>query len=303
MRLLLLFLGVFLAGTLQQAGGADEQTSYRREIETWQKERLERLKSDDGWLTLVGLFWLKPGENKIGSDASNPVVFPAAKSPKYAGSLLLKNKTVSLQPVAGVNLQLDGKPVSGKIEMKPDTGGSPTVISLGSLNFRIIQRVDRLGVRVKDKENPARTKFPGLEYFPISEKWRVNAKFIPYKPAKQIPIANILGMLEDQPSPGAIEFQLKGKTFRIDALNEEGTTDLFLIFADQTTGKETYGAGRYLYANQPGADGKVVVDFNKAYTPPCGFTAFATCPLPPKENKLPIRIEAGEKYSSKLHTS
>jgi len=261
------------------------------------------LKSDDGWLTLVGLFWLKPGENKIGSNANDTVVLPASKSPKYAASLFLENKKVTLQPAAGANLRLEGKPVIAKIELKPDVSGTPTIIGLGSLNFHVIERGDKLGVRVKDKENPARTKFPGLEYFPVEEKWRLDAKFVPYKPAKQIPIVNVLGMVENQPSPGAVEFQVNGKTFQIDALNEEGTTDLFLIFADQTTGKETYGAGRYLYANPPRPDGKVVVDFNKAYTPPCGFTSFATCPLPPKQNKLPVRIEAGEKYSSKLHTS
>lgn len=304
MRLLTLALLLLLmTGSFEPAKSAEEQMKYKQQVQNWQKDRLDHLKSDDGWLTLVGLFWLKPGENKMGSDSSATVVLPASKSSKYAASLFLENKKVTLQPAAGTNLQLEGKPVTVKMELKPDVSGTPTIISLGSLNFHIIQRGDKLGVRVKDKENPARTKFPGLEYFPVDEKWRLDAKFVPYKPAKQIPIVNVLGMVENQPSPGAVEFQVNGKTFRIDALNEEGTTDLFLIFADQTTGKETYGAGRYLYSNAPGPDGKVVVDFNKAYTPPCGFTSYATCPLPPKQNKLPVRIEAGEKYSSKLHTS
>jgi len=304
MRFLNFALLIFLLGGLfAPVKGAEEKVPYQQQVEKWKKDRLARLKSDDGWLTLVGLFWLKPGENKVGSEAKDTVVLPASKSPKYAASLFLENKKVTLQPAAGVNLLAEGKPVTAKIELKPDVTGTPTIIGLGNVNFHIIQRGEKLGVRVKDKENPARTKFPGLEYFPLDEKWRLDAKFIPYKPAKQVPIVNILGMVENQPSPGAIEFQVNGKTYRIDALNEEGTTELFLIFSDQTTGKETYGAGRYLYTDAPGPDGKVVVDFNKAYTPPCGFTSYATCPLPPKQNKLPVRIQAGEKYSSKLHTS
>jgi uncharacterized protein len=303
MKIQIFVMLLLLIAGFETVKSAEQQLPYKQQVEKWQKDRLDRLKSDDGWLTLVGLFWLKPGENKVGSDTKDTVVFPASRSPKYAASLFLENKKVTLQPATGVNLQTEGKPITAKIELKPDVSGAPTIISLGSLNFHIIERGEKLGVRVKDKESPARTKFPGLEYFPVDDKWRLDAKFIPYKPAKQVPIVNVLGMVENQPSPGAVEFQVNGKMYRIDVLNEEGTTDLFLIFADQTTGKETYGAGRYLYTNAPGPDGKVVVDFNKAYTPPCGFTSYATCPLPPKQNKLPVRIEAGEKYSSKLHTS
>ncbi len=187
------------------------------------------------------------------------------------------------------------------MELKSDETGEPTLLHLGSLTFHVIKRGERLGVRVKDKENPARIKFPGLQYFPIDPKWRVTAKFVPYNPPKKIPILNVLGMLQDEPSPGTLEFQVNGKTYRIDPITEQGSDELFLIFADQTTGKETYGAGRYLYTPQAGPDGKVLIDFNKAYSPPCAFTAYATCPLPPPGNKLAVRIEAGEKYSKNLH--
>ena len=186
--------------------------------------------------------------------------------------------------------------------MEPDTGENKTTLRKGSVSFFIIERGKKLGVRVKDRESPERVHFEGLQYFPANMKWRVRCKFEPYKPGKTIPILNIIGMLEDSPSPGALVFQVDGKEYRLDAMEgEKEENNLYIIFADKTSGKETYGAGRYLYSEPLGADGTVVLDFNKAYNPPCAFTVFATCPLPPPQNKLPIRVEAGEKYSGHPH--
>jgi uncharacterized protein len=267
--------------------------SHAEEIERWKAERLSNLKSEDGWLTLVGLFWLKEGENKFGSDPTGDIALPAGKSPPVAGSLWLNGGAVKLDARPDAGITNEGKPVT-TLELKSDADGSPTVLKLGTLSFHVIKRGDRIGLRVKDSESPARANFSGLEYFPLSDKWRVVARFERFDPPKTIPIMNVLGMAEDDPSPGAVVFDVDGKTYRLDALTEEDK--LFLIFADATSGRETYGAGRYLYADPPDKEGRVVVDFNKAYSPPCAFTSFATCPLPPSQNRLPVAVEAGEKY-------
>jgi uncharacterized protein (DUF1684 family) len=271
-----------------------DPATHKKEVEEWRANRIQRLKSEDGWLTLVGLFWLQEGDNSFGSDPTNKIVFPKDQAPAKAGSLHMEKGTVHLQVEPGVTITSDGKPVTSML-LKSDADGEPTTLNLGSLRFFVIDRMGKLGIRLKDKENPLRKSFQGVDSYPIDAKWRIEAKFEPYKPEKKIPILNILNMLEDTPSPGALVFDVNGKTYRLDAVLEKGETDYFIIFGDQTNGKETYGAGRYVYASPPGADGKVILDFNKAYNPPCVFSHFATCPLPPPQNKLAVRIEAGEK--------
>jgi uncharacterized protein len=168
-------------------------------------------------------------------------------------------------------------------------------VQAGTVRFQIIKREPRYAVRVKDSQAETRTNFKGLEYFPLDSKWRVEARFEPYNPMKKIPIDDVTGRKSDSDSPGALAFTVDGKEYRIDPILEEGSDELFIIFRDATSKDATYGAGRYLYAKKPGPDGKVIVDFNKAYNPPCAFTPYATCPLPPQQNRLPFRIEAGEK--------
>jgi uncharacterized protein (DUF1684 family) len=203
----------------------------------------------------------------------------------------------------GVEIAADNKPVTAPLQLRDDTDDNgPTILKLGSLLINVIKRGERVGVRVKDTESQTRREFKGLEYYPIDPKWRIEARFEPYQPAKAIPITNVLGMTDDETSPGALAFEVDGKTYRIDPILEKGETDLFVMIADQTTGKETYGAGRYLYVSPPDAGGKVVIDFNKTYSPPCAFTNFATCPLPPRQNHLPFRVDAGEKkYAGTIH--
>jgi len=288
---------------------AFDAAAHRSEIQKWQNDRLASLTKDDGWLTLVGLFWLNEGENKFGSDAKNAVVLPKDKAPGVAGSLWLEKGRVRL--VARPDSAID---VAGPIEsrrtnpittldLKDDNDDNgPTILKLGTLLINVIKRGERIGVRVKDTESRTRREFKGLEYYPIDPKWRIEARFEPYQPAKAIPITNVLGMTDDEASPGALSFEVDGKTYRIDPILEKGETDLFVMIADETTGKETYGAGRYLYVSPPDAAGKVVIDFNKAYSPPCAFTNFATCPLPPRQNYLPFRVDAGEKkYAGTVH--
>lgn len=268
--------------------------NYEADIQKWRAGRLARLTADDSWLTLVGLLWLNEGANRIGSDgAQNDVVLPA-KAPATAGTVTLRNGAVTLEPAAPMTI--GGKGVSGGTPLLPDTDpNGPTVVQLGTMRFHIIKRGDRYGVRAKDPDSDARKHFKGLEYYPVDPKWRVEARFEPYNPPKKVAITDVRGQTNEETSPGALVFTIDGQTFRIDPILERGESDFFIIIKDVTSGDATYPAGRYLYASPPGADGKVIVDFNKAYTPPCAFTSFATCPLPPPQNRLPIRIEAGEK--------
>jgi uncharacterized protein (DUF1684 family) len=285
------------------APSSGTKPAYQQEIAAWQQDRDKGLRDENGWLTLVGLFWLDEGENKIGSDAGNKVIFPEGTAPAVAGSLVRQGKEVRLVPAPGApgaELTVDGKPVTAPLTLAKDTEGKPTMMHLGSLTFFVIERGDKVGVRVKDSKSPALASFHGLDFYPVQTAWRVNARFEPYTPAKKIPIANVLGQISDQDSPGAVVFDWQGKTYRMDALQGGDKGELFLIFADQTNGKATYGAGRFLDAEAP-KDGKVVVDFNTAYNPPCAFTAFATCPLPPAQNRLAVAVEAGEKKFGEGH--
>lgn len=293
MWLALILCGLVLSSCARKSSKIDANT-YAKEIAQWQTERWTELKSENGWLTLVGLFWLKEGESKIGSDAASEVVL--TKVPAYAGKLIVNHGVVQFDAPLKSGFTLDGKPVT-QLALKSDDDGSPTVLHLGSLSFQIIKRGDKLGLRVKDKENADRINFQGTQFYPADLKWRIDAQFIPYNPPKAVSITNVLGMESGEASPGAVKFNVEGKDYQIDAITEKGETRYFMIIADKTSGKETYPAGRYLYVDPPDASGRIVIDFNKAYSPPCAFTKFATCPLPPRQNRLPFAIEAGEKYS------
>ena len=276
----------------QAAAGGE---SYEQELEAWKATRLAGLKSEEGWLTLIGLFWLKEGENRFGSDPSNEIVLPEGKFPPAAGTLRLAAGKVTLEVKPGAGITSKGQPVTS-LELKSDEDGAPTPLELGAVSFHVVRRGDRLGLRVRDRENPARAEFKGTDYYPADRKWLVSARFEPYEPPKRVPILNVLGMETEETSPGSLAFEVDGRAYRLEALKEKGVEQFFIIFADQTSGKETYGAGRYLYADPPGPDGRVRLDFNRAYSPPCAFTRYATCPLPPAQNRLPLRVEAGEKY-------
>ena len=279
-----------------------DESAYRNEIGKWQSDRLATLTKHDGWLTLINLVWLKEGENKFGSDPANAIRLPKDRAPLVAGSLWLENGHVRMTAHPAIEITAAGAPVTA-LDLRDDSDErGPTVLKFGTLLLNLIKRGDRIGVRVKDSDSRTRREFRGLEYYPIDPKWRIEARLEPYQPPKIIPITNVLGMTDDETSPGAIVFDVDGKTYRVDPIVEKGETDLFVIISDGTTGKETYGAGRYLYVTPPNQSGKVVIDFNKAYSPPCAFTNYATCPLPPPQNRLPFRIEAGEKkYSGTVH--
>lgn len=260
--------------------------AYENEIKQWQTNRSDRLKKEDSWLTLIGLNWLKEGQNPAPADA---------------GTITLAAGKTTLTP-AGEGLTIDGKPVTGAVPLLADADpNGPTIVQKGSVRFNIIKRGEKYGVRVKDAEAETRKNFAGLDYFPIDPKWRVEARLEAYQPPKRIPITDVTGMTSDNIAPGALVFEVDGKEYRLDPILEEGSDELFIIFKDETSKDTTYQAGRYLYAKKPAGDGKVIVDFNKAYNPPCVFTPYATCPLPPAQNRLPVRIEAGEKRYAGKH--
>lgn len=264
--------------------------SYKAQIEHWRQEREARLKADDGWLTVAGLFWLKEGKNSVGTDKSNSIVLPPDSAPASVGEFEFHGGQTVFHSAASANVTLNGQPVT-VANLKADSSGAPDILRVNDLTMFVIQRGQRFAIRLKDKNCPMRKAFTGLKYFPPDERYRVKANFVPYNPPRMIPIPNILGETEEEASPGYVEFTLNGQHCRLDPVAEGDS--LFFIFKDLTSGKETYPPGRFLNTPMP-KDGEVTLDFNQAYNPPCAFTAFATCPLPPKQNQLAVRIEAGE---------
>ena len=288
-----MILGGFLLSAVLAAAPSPE--AHRAEIEAWRAKRMASLRREDGWLTLVGLFWLEQGKNRFGTDKkANRIVFPEGSGGKTMGSLDLAGENVTLHAKPDAALTAGGKPVTTMV-LKTDADEEPTVLTNGRLRFYVIKRGRKLGVRVKDSKSPALAAFQGIDSFPVDTKWRFDARFVAYDPPKPVAVPNILGTVEQEKSPGAVVFEVGGKEYRLEAVKEAGSDDLFLIFGDQTNGFETYGGGRFLYTAPPDKDGNVVVDFNKAYNPPCVFTPYATCPLPPAANRLSLRVEAGEK--------
>ena len=264
--------------------------TYQEEIEAWRQRRAEALQADNGWLTVAGLFWLKEGKNTVGTDAGNDIVLPAGSAPGRVGVFEFASGATTFQAASGVKVAIDAKSAT-RATMAADTSESPTLLTINDLTMFVIKRGDRYGIRLRDKSSEMRRHFTGLRYFPVREAYRVCAKWVPYDPPKPIAIPNILGQTEMTPCPGRAEFELEGHQLSLEPVSEGDL--LFFIFKDQTSGKETYPPGRFLYSDLP-KDGEVILDFNKAVNPPCAFTPFATCPLPPEQNRLPVRVEAGE---------
>ena len=264
------------------------------ELAQWRQQRVAALTSEKGFLTLVGLYWPDAGRSSFGRSKNSTFVLDHPAMPARAGEFLLSGTTLEFVAARRSRVLHDGQPVS-RIALAPDTSGKPTILSLGTLQFFAIERDGRLGIRVRDTDSVRRREFPGLQYFDADASWKLDARFEPHVPTRTIPIMNILGMELEMPSPGALVFERDGQTWRLDAIDEDPTAPtLFVMFADGTTGRETYGAGRFLDVPRPVA-GRVTLDFNRAYNPPCAFNTFATCPLPPPQNKLTLRIPAGEK--------
>ena len=279
---------------------AAQDAAYSADVAKWRTQREDRLKADGGWLTVTGLFWLKDGANTLGSAPGNDIVLPAS-APARMATIDFGGGKAAVRVEPGAAVSSGGKPVTA-MPLRADTSeGGPDVLVHGPLSLEVIERGGRYGIRLKDKESRYRREFAGLQWYPVRESHRVVARFVPHPAPKTIPIANVLGQEDQQPSPGTAVFALDGKEVRLDPIVESpDAKQLFFIFKDATSGRDTYPAGRYLYTDMP-KDGVVTLDFNKAYSPPCAFTAYATCPLPPSQNRLAVRIEAGEKKPAPLH--
>lgn len=265
--------------------------TYTQEIAEWQQKRDAELRNPDGWLTLAGLFWLEPGRNSFGGDSSNDIHFPGLAAPRL-GEFIVSDDRVEVVVAPGVDITCQGTTISQMILTGSET--EEEVLAYGSLRWFVIRRDGRWAVRLRDRAHPALAAFHGVEYFPADPTWRVTTRLVAHPTPVTIPVPTILGSVNQTPSPGILHFSLNGTEHQLIALGQ-ADKPLSLIFADATSGQETYGSGRFLTVDTPSADGETVIDFNRAYNPPCAFTPFATCPLPPAGNRLAIPIPAGEK--------
>lgn len=289
------FLLLSLSWGCREAAEPVVSTSYRTEIEAWRADRLAALKAPDGWPSLAGLFELAPGVNTFGSDPDNDLFFPAAAPPRM-GRFLVEGDEIRIDLEENVVVEVaDTVLREGLLSME-----DPALMTCDALQWYLIERGGRPFVRLRDTLHPARFALDSLPYFPIDPSWRVQARFIPFDPPQTLPVRNVLDMDIDQQCDGKLAFEKNGRTYEIWVL-DGGPEEYFLIFADETTGDETYGGGRYLYVPKPDEEGITTIDFNKAYNPPCVFTEYATCLLPPAENRLEVAVRAGELMYGEAH--
>lgn len=292
---ILLILLTTCFGFAQAAGPRTPDPAYAASFEKWKAAESADLK--ENWLPLAGLFWLKPGANTFGSDHSNAVVFP--KGPAQAGEFDLEGKDVTLKLRADAPASIDGKVVT-TAKLEPDTSKHPTRVEMGTLRFHVIVRGERVGIRLKDADSPNARNFKGMQFFPLDLNYRVTATWTSGDGKKSIEIPNVLGDVMPLPVPGWVTFQLQGQDLKLTAMGGDPNTGLFFVFSDPTAKKDTYPGGRFLDTG-PVRNGTVVLDFNRAYNPPCAVTPYATCPLAPKENRLGVAIVAGEKFDKAAH--
>lgn len=289
----LLIVIVFTGCSIKEKG----DPAYINSINQWHIKRMEGFKKLNSWLNLAGLYWLEKGDNKFGSASDNQIVFPH-DMPEYMGIITVNDSSIRLKVNAGVAILSDSINLQETI-LKDDLSGSPTIMQWKDFKWFIIKRGDKYGIRLRDLGSDAVRDFKGVDRYPVDSSWRITAVFKAYDGIKIITIPNIIGSTEEDTVKGELQFSIDGKEYKLVPVSEG--EDFFIIFADETNGDETYGAGRFLYAEKPDASGKVIIDFNKAYNPPCAFTKYATCPLPPKENYLHLKVAAGEKKYGKDH--
>jgi uncharacterized protein (DUF1684 family) len=294
-----------LAVAVMPPVSAQESGSYEESISAYRTARLERLRSDTGWLTIAGFHWLQPGDNPFGSDPENKVALPEGGAPEHAGMIRLTETSQKTEVVVETNpdveIRVDDKKITGSVTIW-DGSGEAKQVSVGRVTFWVIPRAGRYAIRVRDPESPLRTEFKGIEFYQVDRFYRVAGKFEPFATPKQILVPNFMGYIDSSYCPGKVSFTIDGEFYDLLPMTDgpEDST-FFLVFQDKTSGKETYGGGRFLYADL-GRDGILDLDFNKAYNPPCAFNDKTTCPLPPAGNILPIPLRVGEKgYAGRDH--
>ncbi len=292
---MLLVAAVILAQPV--TGEESEPGRYESAIAAWRAERVADLKGPTGWLNLAGLYWLKEGPNSFGSAADNDLVAPEDSAQAKLGEFLVENGTVTFKTEPGVDVFLGESRVT-EILLADDQEEEATLLTSGSLAWTVIRRMDRLGVRLRDYDHPAVAAFAGIESYPADPTWRLEARFEPYPEPRTIRVPTVVEGLGWEPTvPGTLEFEARGGSLSLEAYRSDD--GFMIVFADGTTGDTTYPAGRYLAADLPGEDGTTILDFNRAYNPPCVFTEFATCPLATPRNRLPVAVEAGERYTER----
>jgi len=267
--------------------------AWVKSVTEWRERAELGLRRDNGWLTLAGRFIMKPGANTFGTGEKNDIVFPKGLGPEQMGTLLVEPGKVTLKLAPGVTMEKDGMPFEERV-MSTNLEKRDWVTS-GRAAFHIIERDGKYILRLADNESQVRKNFQGRVWYEVNESYKVKAKYVPYSPAKKVSIVNVIDEVSDEPVPGYVEFKLNGKTHRLDAVGDD--EGLFFILKDDTAGKSTYGSGRFLYVDKkPAPNATFDLDLNRIYNPPCAFSEFTTCPLPPKQNILKTKIEAGEKY-------
>ena len=268
------------------------QADFQSETDAWHAQRVSALKAEDGWLNLAGLHWLNEGIQTFGSDSTQAIVFPPGRIAGMAGRFVRRGDLVIMYASKGSGININGRPAQIDTIFSPNLTVAP-VCTAGSLRWTIIKRGERIGIRLRDLKHPALSTVKGIDRFPADTNWRVNARLITDPYTRNIPITNVLGQSIQTPLAGRLHFILNGRPMVLDALTEGD--ELFIIFGDETSGLETYAAGRFLYASMPDTEGNTILDFNRAINPPCAFTTYATCPLPPRQNMLTVAVRAGEK--------
>jgi uncharacterized protein len=281
----LIFMGISQCGRVRV-----DPAAYGKEMAEWHAGRMQRLKDRNGWLDLAGLYWLHDGLNTFGSDSSNTIVFPV-HAPAFIGTFEMKHDTVYLQSTSQPVL-IDSMPATNR-KLVDDASGKPTRMVLGRYAWNIIRRGNRLGVRLRDYESPLRDSLKTIPYFETDIHYRVVADYKPFAVPETLVVQNVIGMDVENKVPGVLTFRLGSKKLTLYPIDSDG--EWSLLFGDQTNGEETYNAGRFLDIDGPDKHNHVIIDFNKAYNPPCSFTPFATCELPHRNNILPVKIKAGEK--------
>jgi uncharacterized protein len=289
MKLKLISLLILIA-LVATASNNPIDSAYQQSFDKWKAEQVNDLKTN--WLVLAGLFWLKPGDNSFGSDSASAILFP--KGPAHAGVFTLQGEDVTAKFSPEAHAVIDGKSATTQT-LLPDSSGKRTIVEMGSLRFYVIKRGARLGIRLKDLDSEAARNFHDLVFFPLDLNYRVTAKWVPSDGKKTVDVPTVLGDVNPTPVTGTAVFTLNGQQFQLTDLGGDPSKGLFIVFNDLTAKTETYPGGRFLDTD-PVVNGTVVLDFNRAYNPPCAVTPYATCPLAPKENRLTIALPVGEKY-------
>jgi len=292
------FLIAFMASTMAVLSCSSETDQFDEDawvddVETWHNNRIESLRQNDSWLTLAGFYWLDEGRNSFGSESSNDLVFEYDEAPERFGWFIVDGDEVKVELESEAVVTVNRQPIKDMV-IYNERMDEPVLMEWENLSWSIIKRGGQYAIRLRDHDHPHLAEFDGIDRFPLSPEWHVRAEFIPFDPPVTITVPNYIGEPAREEILGVLEFEISGDIHRLYPVADNLDERFFLIFADETNGDQTYSAGRFLYTDPPDQNNTVYIDFNKAYNPPCVFSPYATCPLPPPENRLPIAVTAGE---------